>query len=52
MTPQRILLAERVVWLVAFLAMTVAVAAFDWRLGLFLAGLLLAVSNLDLRRRT
>ena len=29
MTPQQILLAERVVWLVAFLAMTVAVVAFD-----------------------
>ena len=51
MTPRQLAFAERVVWLFAFVAMVVAVAAFDWRLGLFLAGLLLAVSNLDLRRR-
>lgn len=51
MTPERIAFLERVVWLVSFVAMTVALAAVDWRIGLFSGGVLLAVSNLDLRRR-
>lgn len=49
MTPARILLLERVVWVVAFVCMVIAVAAWDWRAGLFLAGVLLALSSLDIR---
>jgi len=51
MKPAQIVLAERLAWLLAFAAMTTAVGAFDWRFGLFFAGLLLAASNLDLRWR-
>ena len=50
MTPARIAVLERVVWLVSFVAMTTAVASFDWRIGLFFGGLLLAVASLDPRR--
>ena len=50
MSPQRVLHLERVVWLIAFLCIVVALAAVDWRLGLFTAGVLLAASNVDWRR--
>lgn len=50
MKPERAALVEHVVWLVAFLCIVVALAALDWRLGLFTAGVLLAVSNVDWRR--
>jgi hypothetical protein len=50
MNPTRVVLLERVVWLVAFLCIVVALAAVDWRLGLFSAGVLLAASNVDWRR--
>lgn len=53
MTPERIALAERVVLVVGAVAMVLAVVAFDWRVGLFLAGVFLAGSALDIRwRRT
>lgn len=51
MTPTRIAVLERVVWLVSYVAMTAAIMAFDWRVGLFFGGALLAVSSLDLRWR-
>ena len=50
MTPQRAELLGHVVWLVAFLCIVTALAAVDWRLGLFTAGVLLAASNIDWRR--
>jgi hypothetical protein len=51
MTPARDLLAERIVIAAGFVAMVVAVGAFDWRAGLLLAGLLLVLSALDMPRR-
>jgi hypothetical protein len=51
MKPEQIVLAERVIWLLAFAAMTVAVGAFDWRAGLFFAGLMLWLSSIDIPRR-
>jgi len=48
MTPGQIAFLERIVWLVAFSFMVAAAAAFDWRAGLFLAGVLLALSSLDI----
>lgn len=51
MTPVRAVLVERVILLASFVAMVVAVAAFDWRLGLGLAGILGAGASLDLRWR-
>lgn len=50
MAPGRVALLEHVVWLLAFLCIVVALAAVDWRLGLFVAGVLLAASNIDWRR--
>ena len=47
MTPERIVFLGHVVWLVAFLCIVTALAAVDWRLGLFTAGVLLAASNID-----
>lgn len=54
MTPQRLIYLERLVWIVSFVGMTAAVAAFDWRVGLFFGALLLGLANADLpfgRRR-
>lgn len=51
MTPARAVLVERAVLLASFAAMVVALGAFDWRLGLGLAGILGAGSSLDLRWR-
>jgi hypothetical protein len=51
MTPAQILMAERLLWLAGFVAMVVAVAAFDWRVGLFFGGVVLFASSLDLPRR-
>jgi len=50
MKPEQIAVLEHVVWLVSFVAMTAAVTAFDWRIGLFFGGALLAASNLDVSR--
>jgi hypothetical protein len=50
MTPGRILLVERFLWLVGFAAIVVAVGAFDWRIGLFTAGLVLLGSTIDWKR--
>jgi len=50
MTPERIAFLERVIWLVAFTAIIVAVGAFDWRLGLLAGGLVLLGSTVDWRR--
>jgi hypothetical protein len=50
MTPDRVVLLGQVVWLVAFLCIVASLAAVDWRIGLFAAGVLLAVSNIDWRR--
>lgn len=48
MTPARALIAERLALVVGFVAMVLAVGAFDWRAGLLLGGLLLVLSALDL----
>jgi hypothetical protein len=48
---EQIILAERIVWLAGFVAIVVAVAAFDWRVGLLVAGLVLIGSTLDISRR-
>lgn len=50
-TPERIALAERVAWLLGLLAIVVAVGAFDWRLGVLCAGVLLVLASLDLPGR-
>lgn len=51
MNAQRVALLERGVLIVGFALMVAAVAAVDWRIGLFFAGLLLALSSIDLPRR-
>jgi hypothetical protein len=51
MKPEQIALAEHAVWLVGFLSIVVAVAAFDWRLGLLVAGLILLASTLEISWR-
>lgn len=51
MKPERAVIVERLVLLGGFLAMVAAVAAFDWRIGLGLAGILASASALDFRRR-
>lgn len=51
MTPQRAILIERLTLVVGFLVMVAAIAAFDWRIGLFFAGLGLSGSALDIRWR-
>lgn len=48
MKPDQIVLAERLILLVSFVAMSAAVTAFDWRIGLFFAGAFLFASSLDL----
>jgi hypothetical protein len=50
MTPRQIANAEHVVWLLGFLAIVTALAAVDWRLGLFVVGVLLIGSGIDWRR--
>jgi hypothetical protein len=50
MTPDRIALLVRAVWLVSFLCIVMPLAATDWRLGSLAAGILLGVSNTDWRR--
>ena len=51
MTPARVRLAERLAVALGFLGMAIAVATFDWRLGLFVGSALLCASALDLRRQ-
>jgi hypothetical protein len=53
-TPARAALLERAMQALGGVAMAGAAAAVDWRVGLFLAGLLLTLSAVDLRvgRRT
>jgi len=51
MKPAQIALVERVVLVAALVGMTAAVAAFDWRIGLFFGSLLLALASLDVRWR-
>jgi hypothetical protein len=48
MKPER---AESVALVVGFLAIVAGVLAFDWRLGLLVAGVLLCASALDIRWR-
>ena len=50
MTPRRVLLIERAVLLLGVICIVAALAAVDWRLGLFVAGLALAASTVDWRR--
>ena len=49
MSPTRIVLIERIGLVVGLVAMVAAVASVEWRAGLFLAGLLLAVLSSDIR---
>ena len=41
---------ERVLLLLGFVCITLALAAVDWRLGLFTAGVILVASTVDWRR--
>ena len=47
---ERAIVAERIALVLGFVAMVVAVSAFDWRAGLLVAGVLLSGSALDWRR--
>jgi hypothetical protein len=40
-----IVLAERLVLLAGFIAIVIAASGLDWRLGLFVAGVLLVIST-------
>jgi hypothetical protein len=51
MKPERIALVEHVVRFVGFIAVVVAVGAFDPRAGLLLAGVILVASTIDFRWR-
>ena len=51
MKPAQITIAERVVAVLGCAAMSIAVASFDWRAGLFVLGALAVASVVDLRRR-
>ena len=51
MKAERAILAERLALVAGAVAMAVAVAAVDWRAGLFVAGGLLVASAVDLPRR-
>ena len=44
-----VVLAERALLVVGFLAIVVALTAIDWRLGLFVAGAILLASTVDWR---
>jgi hypothetical protein len=50
MKPTRIVLVERLALVAGLVAIVAAAAAVEWRLGLFLAGLVLVVAALDVRR--
>jgi hypothetical protein len=45
MKPELIVLAERLVLLAGFAAIVIATSGLDWRLGLFVAGVLLVAST-------
>lgn len=45
MKPAYVVLAERTILLIGFVAVVASLAAIDWRLGLFVAGALLIVST-------
>ena len=48
MKPARIALIERAVLAVGFLGMSLAIGAFDWRIGLFFGSALLSLAALDI----
>jgi hypothetical protein len=50
MKPTRIVLVERLALVGGLVAIVVAAASVEWRVGLFLAGLVLVASALDVRR--
>lgn len=43
-----VMLVERALLMVAFLAIVVGIGAFDWRIGLVVGGVLLGASSLDI----
>jgi hypothetical protein len=51
MKPERAVLVERSVLIAGFVGMSVALAAFDWRIGLFVFSLLLSGSALNIPAR-
>jgi hypothetical protein len=50
MKPEQVVFAERLAWLIGFVAIVVAIGAFDWRLGLLVAGLMVFGSTIDWKR--
>jgi hypothetical protein len=48
--PRTVALAERVVTLVGFVLLIVALVAVDWRLGAGVAGVLLLASTIEVNR--
>ena len=51
MMPARAVVVERLVLVTGFVAMVIAIGAFDWRAGLLFGGFLLTLSALDLPGR-
>jgi len=50
MKPERAVMVERLLFVLGFLAIVVAIGAVDWRAGLLVAGLGAIGSTIDLRR--